>query len=71
MLYMRTLEEEKKEAMELAQESRHNAKDPDFVSKSALRLFKTKVNISDEQFDLILSLCRVTPPTFKKKRVEL
>lgn len=59
MLYMRTLEDEKREATELAQESSANFKDPDYVSKSALRLFKTKVKISEEQFELIMSLCRV------------
>jgi hypothetical protein len=61
ILFMQSLEEEKKQAQILADDIRTAESDLDYVSKSALKLFKTKLDITDEQFAQIVELCRVSP----------
>ena len=59
IVFQHQLQEETAQAEEIAQDVRKSKSEPDYLSKSVIRLFDNNQTITDEQFEKILELCKV------------
>lgn len=63
-IFLLTQKEEEERMAEIYPNLKRVLADPRYVAKSAVKMFRTRTNISDEEFEEILELCNVRRSSF-------